>query len=77
MRLDAIIVLAVVSVFALASAGDLTCSQLTSGQHTSEEEKRKAQLCQLTELADVLDGMATTLHEAMVAVLNEQGKSIL
>lgn len=77
MKFDTLGLVAAVSLFALVSAGEQTCSQLTSGQHTNEEDKRKAQLCQLAELANVLNGMTATLHEAMVAVLSEQGTVLL
>ena len=74
MGMQSFLVLIFVSIVVSSLAEDLTCNQLYTGSHTNDDDKRKAQLCQLTELAGVLSDMTSTLREAMIAVLNEQGK---
>lgn len=56
--------------------GQQLCSELTASEPTNEADKRSAQLCQLAEMADVMENMAKVLGEGLTAVLNAQGKTL-
>jgi len=52
------------------------CSELVAGEPTNEADKRSAQLCQLAEMADVMENMAKVLGDGLTTILNGQGVTV-